>query len=126
MDVLPNIFSPDRGPGNNAELQDQELGNNENRHPTPIEEEQMETVKHAGSSRVPLDVRDWFDAGHHDEDVMCLQATNNSASESSIANAQLTLITNESPEQPEMVLAASSSPKHDAAWDVHGHDAPRR
>jgi len=40
--VLPDIFSPpggDRGPGNNAELQDLELGNHESRYLTPIDEE---------------------------------------------------------------------------------------
>ncbi len=118
--VLPDIFSPpggDRGPGNNAELQDLELGNHESRYPTPIDEEQMETLKHAGSSGLPLDVRDWFDGGHHGEDVTCLQATKTSASESSIADGQLNLIT-ESRKQPDIVLAAPSSPNRDTTWDV--------
>ena len=127
VDVLANSSSPSGGdgrPGNTAEFLDQELGNNRHRPVTPIEEEQMETVKYPGSS--PQDATSWFFPEHHGQDTMDLRADSFSPSRMSSESAQLNGINSGPLKQLQTAVTAKSSQNHQRTLDPRCHDSPGR
>ena len=121
--LLPNNFSPpggNRGAVHPTSFQDQELDNKKNRPPTPIDEEQMETVREAGS--LPQNTTSWFLEEYHGEHATYVQGISSSASRVPTVAAPLNSINGGLPKQLKTAVIPSSSQYHNATSHLRHYD----